>query len=61
MIGKQRPRITRCVTFVYNYAQSLQEVVAIMVVPKDVVLFDSSGNDMVQGPGDIDASLSRLE
>ena len=28
-------------------------------LPKDIAFFDSSGNDMVQGPGGINASFSR--
>jgi len=58
MIGEQRPRITTCAAFLYDLTQSFQEVFAIIVIPKDVAFFDSSGNDMVQGPGGINASFS---
>ena len=61
MIGKQRSGTTTCVAFIYDRAQSFQEVVAIVVVPKGFAFFDSSGNDMVQSTGGINAGFSRHE
>jgi hypothetical protein len=58
-LEKQRPRLTNGVAFVDNLAPSLQEFVAIVVIPKDIAFFDSAGNNMVQGPGGIIASLFR--
>ena len=59
MIGKQRPSITACAALVYDCAQFFQEVVTIVVVPKNIAFFDSSGNDMVHGPRSINAGFSR--
>jgi hypothetical protein len=59
MIGKQRPGITTCAAIVYDCAQSFQKIVTIVVVPENIALFDSSGNDMVQATGAINAGFSR--
>ena len=58
MIGKQRPGITTCAAVVYDGAQSFQIIVTIVVVPKNIAFFDSSGNHMVQGTGGIYAGFS---
>jgi hypothetical protein len=59
MIGKQCPGITTSVAIIHDRAQSFQEVVAIVVIPKDIAFFDSSGNNMVQSTRGIYASFSR--
>ncbi len=58
MIGKQGPSITTRTAFVYDRVQSFQKVIAIIVILKNIAFFDSSDNDMVQGPGGIYAGFS---
>jgi hypothetical protein len=47
MIGKQRPSITTGTALIYDCAQSFQKVDTIVVIPKNIAFFDSSGNHMV--------------
>ena len=41
MIGNQRPGKTTCAAFVYDCAESFQEIVATLVVAENIAFFDS--------------------
>ena len=58
MIGNQRPGVTSRSGFGDDGAQTLEEIISILIILEDPLTFNTTTYDMVQSAGGVDARFS---